>query len=121
MRWCYKAVHFSLRKEGLLGSAFLDEEEVEKSLNELGMAGWELVSMMDVNDGVVAVLKQPLGKMRGSSASLSVRKKSVSQPTKVVASTSGEGVSSQAEKRNIREVDSRCEKECEDVGTICIE
>ncbi len=60
MRWSYKTAHFSLKKEGLLGSAFLDEEEIEISLNELGKVGWELVSFMEVSDGVVAVFKQPV-------------------------------------------------------------
>ena len=59
MRWNYKTEHFSLKKEGLLGSAFLDEAEIELSLNEFGKAGWELVSLMEVNDGVIAVFKQP--------------------------------------------------------------
>ncbi len=59
MRWSYKTEHFSLKKEGLLGSAFLDEAEIELSLNEFGKAGWELVSFMEVNDGVIAVFKQP--------------------------------------------------------------
>ena len=62
MRWSYKTVHFSLKKEGLLGSAFLDEDEIELSLNEYGHAGWELVSMMEVNDGLIAVFKQPLAR-----------------------------------------------------------
>ncbi len=60
MRWSYKTVHFSLKKEGLLGSAFLDEAEIEISLNEFGQSGWELVSFMEVNDGLIAVFKQPL-------------------------------------------------------------
>ena len=60
MRWSYKTVHYELKKEGLLGSVFLDESEVEKSLNEYGKAGWELVSMIDTNDGVIAVFKQPI-------------------------------------------------------------
>lgn len=59
MRWSYKTVHFSLKKEGLLGSAFLDEAEIEISLNEYGKSGWELVSFMEVNDGLIAVFKQP--------------------------------------------------------------
>jgi len=59
MRWSYKTVHYEFKKEGLLGSAFLDESEVEKSLNEYGKAGWELVSMLDATDGVIAVFKQP--------------------------------------------------------------
>lgn len=60
MRWSYKTVHYELRKEGLLGSAFLDESEVEESLNILGQAGWELVSLLEVKDGIIAVFKQPL-------------------------------------------------------------
>lgn len=59
MRWSYKTVHFSLKKEGLLGSAFIDENEIEVSLNEYGKLGWELVSFMEVNDGLIAVFKQP--------------------------------------------------------------
>ncbi len=60
MRWSYKTVHFSLKKEGFLGSVFLDEAEIEVSLNEFGKSGWELVSFMEVNDGLIAVFKQPL-------------------------------------------------------------
>jgi len=60
LRWSYKTVHFSLKKDGLLGSAFIDEVEIELSLNEYGHAGWELVSFMEVNDGLIAVFKQPL-------------------------------------------------------------
>jgi hypothetical protein len=59
MKWSYKTEHFSLKKEGLLGSAFLDEAEIEISLNEFGKAGWELVSFMEVSDGVIAIFKQP--------------------------------------------------------------
>lgn len=61
MRWSYKTVHYELKKEGLLGSAFLDESEVELSLNEYGKAGWELVSILETQDGLIAVFKQPLG------------------------------------------------------------
>jgi hypothetical protein len=60
MRWSYKTVHYELKKEGLLGSAFLDESEVELSLNEYGKAGWELVSTLETSDGIIAVFKQPL-------------------------------------------------------------
>lgn len=62
MRWSYKTVHFSLKKEGLLGSAFLDENELEISLNEYGRLGWELVSLQEVNDGLIAIFKQPFTK-----------------------------------------------------------
>ena len=60
MRWSYKTVHYELKKEGLLGSTFLDESEVELSLNEYGKAGWELVSILETQDGLIAVFKQPL-------------------------------------------------------------
>jgi len=60
MRWSYKTVHYELQKEGLLGNAFLDETELEKSLNEYGKAGWELVAILETLDGVIAVMKQPL-------------------------------------------------------------
>ena len=60
MRWSYKTVHYELKKEGLLGSSFLDESEIELSLNQYGRAGWELVSMLETQDGVIAVFKQPL-------------------------------------------------------------
>ncbi|MDO9041361.1 MAG: DUF4177 domain-containing protein [Desulfocapsaceae bacterium] len=60
MRWGYKTVQFGLKKEGLLGSSFLDEAEVEQSLNEFGLAGWELVSLFGMQDGLMAVFKQPL-------------------------------------------------------------
>ncbi len=60
MRWGYKTVHFQLKKEGLLGNAFLDEVEVEESLNEFGQDGWELVSMLETDDGLIAIFKKPL-------------------------------------------------------------
>lgn len=60
MRWSYKTVHFGLKKESLLGSAFIDESEIEITLNEYGRGGWELVSMLEMRDGVIAVFKQPL-------------------------------------------------------------
>ncbi len=60
MRWSYKTIHYELKKEGLLGNTFLDEVEVEESLNEFGHAGWELVSLIEVKDGLIGVLKQPL-------------------------------------------------------------
>jgi hypothetical protein len=63
MRWGYKTVQYGLKKEGLLGGSFLDEAEVEQSLNEFGQAGWELVSLFGMDDGLMAVFKQPLDVM----------------------------------------------------------
>lgn len=60
MRWSYKTIRYELKKEGLLGSAFLDEPEIELSLNQYGKAGWELVSLLETMDGLIAVFKQPL-------------------------------------------------------------
>lgn len=65
MRWSYKTVLYELKKEGLLGSAFLDESEIEQSLNEFGTTGWELISMLETRDGIIAVFKQPLGRLSG--------------------------------------------------------
>jgi hypothetical protein len=62
MRWSYKTILYELKKEGLLGSAFLDESEIEQSLNEFGTTGWELVSMLETRDGIIAVFKQPLAR-----------------------------------------------------------
>ncbi len=60
MRWSYKSVHYELKKEGLLGNTFLDESEIELSLNEYGKAGWELISILETQEGLIAVFKQPL-------------------------------------------------------------
>jgi hypothetical protein len=60
MRWSYKNVHYDYKKEGLLGGTFLDETEIELSMNEFGRAGWELVSLFEVQDGLMAIFKQPL-------------------------------------------------------------
>ncbi|MFV0438333.1 MAG: hypothetical protein ACK5PS_13210 [Desulfopila sp.] len=60
MHWSYKAVHYGLKKDGLLGRAFLDDAEIEESLNQYGRSGWELVSLLETTDGVIAFFKQPL-------------------------------------------------------------
>ncbi len=60
MRWSYKTVHYDYKKEGLLGGEFLDEAEMEESMNEFGRAGWELVSLLEVQEGLIATFKQPI-------------------------------------------------------------
>ncbi len=57
MSWSYKTVRFDLKKDGILGSAFLDEAEIEVTLNEFGKVGWELVSFIEVEEGLLAVFK----------------------------------------------------------------
>ena len=83
MRWSYKTVHYELKKEGLLGSAFLDESEIEFSLNEYGRAGWELVSTLETMDGVIAVFKQPLSTDSPSLFHLGSAEKDYSQGSQV--------------------------------------
>jgi hypothetical protein len=89
MRWGYKTVQYGLKKEGLLGGSFLDEAEVEQSLNELGQAGWELVSLFGMDDGLMAVFKQPIEVMTG----LEPTKLVVSQPEMAMASVPPESFS----------------------------
>ncbi len=60
MKWSYKTVHFELKREGLLGGSFLDEAEIEEQLNEFGHSGWELISVIEVQDGIIAFFKQSL-------------------------------------------------------------
>ncbi len=57
MRWAYKTVLYPLKKDGFLGDSFLDEEEMEQSLNEYGKAGWELVAFVEVAEGFRAIFK----------------------------------------------------------------
>ena len=65
MTWSYKTVHFELKKEGLLGAGVLDESEIERALNEFGRSGWELISVLEVQDGIITFFKQPLGMESG--------------------------------------------------------
>lgn len=107
MRWSYKTVHFAMKKEGLLGSAFLDESEVELSLNEYGKAGWELVSMLETLDGLIAVFKQPLSL---GSRSLPPQSEEIEDQYIPLKSEKGKGESGaktpkSAEKRVVEDVD----------------
>ena len=60
LKWSYKTVHFELKREGLLGGSFLDETEIEQQLNDFGRSGWELISVIEVQDGIIAFFKQSL-------------------------------------------------------------
>jgi hypothetical protein len=79
MRWGYKTVQYGMKKEGLLGNFFLDEAEIEQSLNEFGQAGWELVSLFAMQDGLMAVFKQPLETQAMLSAQKSVIEENAGQ------------------------------------------
>ncbi len=59
MRWQYRTIVFEFQKDGLLGDRFIDDEGVEKTLNEQGREGWELVSATMIQDGLLTLLKRP--------------------------------------------------------------
>jgi hypothetical protein len=59
MRWQYRTIVFEFQKDGLLGDRFIDDEGVEKTLNEQGRAGWELVSATTIQDGLLTLFKRP--------------------------------------------------------------
>lgn len=58
MRWYYRTILFEFAKDGLLGERYINDEEVEATLNEQGGQGWELVSTGVLNDGLLAILKR---------------------------------------------------------------
>lgn len=57
MLWKYRTILFEFTKDGLLGDRYVDDEEMEKSLNEMGALGWELVNVTLLQDGLLAILK----------------------------------------------------------------
>lgn len=59
MQWQYRTMLFEFTKDGLLGDKYVDDEEMEKTLNQLGSKGWELVNVTLLQDGVLAFLKKP--------------------------------------------------------------
>jgi hypothetical protein len=62
MKWEYKTI--KLRTTGFLGGKF-DETQFDRTINDLGLQGWELTSAFDTNEGygntrdVVAIFKRP--------------------------------------------------------------
>lgn len=61
MLWQYRTILFEFTKDGLLGDKYVDDEEMEKTLNQLGGQSWELVDVTLLQDGVLAFLKRPAG------------------------------------------------------------
>jgi len=59
IHWQYRTIVFEFQKDGLLGDRFIDDEGVEKTLNEQGSNGWELVSATMIQDGLLTLLKRP--------------------------------------------------------------
>lgn len=64
MLWQYRTMLFEFTKDGLLGDKYVDDEEMEKTLNQMGSQGWELVSVTLLQDGVLTFLKKPVGQER---------------------------------------------------------
>ena len=60
MQWQYRTILFEFTKDGLLGDKYVDDEEMEKTLNEMGKKGWELVNVALLQDGFFTFLKLPL-------------------------------------------------------------
>ena len=59
MIWEYKTVLFEFSKDGLLSDRYVDDEEMENNLNQLGQQGWDLVNVSLLQDGLLASLKRP--------------------------------------------------------------
>lgn len=59
MQWQYRTILFEFTKDGLLGDKYVDDEEMEKTLNEMGKKGWELVNVALLQDGLLTFLKLP--------------------------------------------------------------
>jgi len=57
--WQYRTILFEFHKDGLLGDRYIDDEEVEKTLNEQGASGWELVNVTPIREGLLAFCKRP--------------------------------------------------------------
>ncbi|MDO5675394.1 MAG: DUF4177 domain-containing protein [bacterium] len=61
MIWEYKTVLFEFSKDGLLSDRYVDDEEMENNLNQLGQQGWDLVNVSLLQDGLLAFMKRPSG------------------------------------------------------------
>ncbi len=61
MIWEYKTVLFEFSKDGLLSDRYVDDEEMESNLNQLGQQGWDLVNVSLLQDGLLAFMKRPSG------------------------------------------------------------
>ena len=58
MNWQYQTILFEFQKDGLLGDKYVDDEEMDKILNEQGEQGWELVSVTAVQEGLLTFFKR---------------------------------------------------------------
>lgn len=58
-RWRYRTILFEFHKDTVFGDKYIDEEDVEKTLNEQGARGWELVNVTLLREGLLAFCKKP--------------------------------------------------------------
>jgi len=58
VNWQYRTILFEYQKDGLLGDKYIDDEEMEKILNEQAEQGWELVSVASVQEGLLSFFKR---------------------------------------------------------------
>lgn len=58
MRWQYRTILFEFQKDSLLGDKYIDDEELETTLNEQGESGWELVAVTPVREGILSFFKR---------------------------------------------------------------
>lgn len=49
---------FEYQKDGLLGDKYIDDEQLEKTLNDQGNTGWELIAVTPVQEGLLAFFKR---------------------------------------------------------------
>ncbi len=58
MYWQYRTILFEFQKDSLLGDKYIDDEELETTLNEQGKSGWELVAVTPVREGILSFFKR---------------------------------------------------------------
>lgn len=66
VQWQYRTILFEFQKDGLLGDKYIDDEEVEALLNELGERGWELVNVTMIQEGLLAFCKRQVSGAAGT-------------------------------------------------------
>ena len=93
MLWQYRTILFEFTKDGLLGDRYVDDEEMEKTLNEMGALGWELVNVTLLQDGLLAFLKRATG--AGPAPGIEARPAAVPAATREVAQEPAEQVDGQ--------------------------
>jgi hypothetical protein len=70
MRWEYRTILFEFAKDGLLGDKYIDDVEVENTLNEQGQEQWEVISVTMLRDGLLAILKRACSQRREPAAAV---------------------------------------------------